>query len=273
MMQPANDDRRLLTEFAQRGRLATPTPSLASLEEVATAFAALPYENLSKIVRQHDQPVSQWLESPEEILRGHWESGTGGTCFSLTATLLQLVRTMGFEAQPILADRPYGADTHCALLVWIEDQPHLLDPGFLLVRPVPVGQPAETLLDTGVHTLSLRPQANGERLELFTREPNGWKNRLTFKLAPVDHGQFEQAWRGSFDWDMMRYPVLTRCNRQEQLYVRGLFEQRRGAAGIQRGQLQPSEYCEQIARMFGIAPEIVQRALRILEARGELANW
>ena len=42
------------------------------------------------------------------------------------------------RAEPILADRRYGDDTHSALVVWHEGKPHLLDPGYLIVRPLPL---------------------------------------------------------------------------------------------------------------------------------------
>jgi arylamine N-acetyltransferase len=98
----------------------------------ARAFATLPYENLSKVIRfaEAGDAVAA-RELPAEIINRHLQWGTGGTCFSLTATLLHLIRSLGFEAEPILADRPYGSNTHCALRVMVEGQPHLLDPGYL----------------------------------------------------------------------------------------------------------------------------------------------
>jgi len=75
---------------------------------------------------------------PREVLDDHRDFGTGGTCFSLTAALLHLIRALGYDAEPILADRRYGQNTHCALLLWIDGRPHLLDPGYLILDPVPL---------------------------------------------------------------------------------------------------------------------------------------
>src|SRR5688572_5115612 len=124
-LAPPNDA-ALLSVFAERFQIAPQATSVASLTDVARAFAMLPYENLSKIVRFAEAGnVTAAKESPQDIITGHMQWGTGGTCFSLTAALLHLVRSLGFDAQPILADRSYGSDTHCALLVMIEGQPHL----------------------------------------------------------------------------------------------------------------------------------------------------
>src|SRR5204863_234100 len=56
--------------------------------------------------------VEEARRTPAEVLADHHALGAGGTCFALTATMLHLVRALGFPAEPILADRRYGADTH-----------------------------------------------------------------------------------------------------------------------------------------------------------------
>ncbi len=83
--------------------------------------------------------------------------GSGGTCFSLTATLLALVRSLGLRAEPILADRPYGERTHSGLIVWIDDRAHLVDPGYLLTEPIPLE--ADLLIEkpTSFNTVILTP--------------------------------------------------------------------------------------------------------------------
>src|SRR5579871_1983834 len=140
-----SDLRRFLAHFRIDP---TAQPDLL-LRKVATAFAELPYENLTKIIKEAatGRPEAA-RRGPGEVIGDHIALGTGGTCFSLTATLLHLIRELGWEAQPLLADRPYGPDTHCALAVWIDQQPHLIDPGFLLTEPVPLESTREQTVPT-----------------------------------------------------------------------------------------------------------------------------
>src|SRR5262249_12827325 len=146
---------------------------------------------------------------PDEVLADHAAFGTGGTCFSLTATMLHLVRALGFEAEPILADRRYGADTHCAMLVWLDAVPHLLDPGYLIVRPLAIPKSGEVRLTMPAIDVVLAAKDGGERIDLLTGivagvgtptpAPNresgvgvptpataslGFKYRLTYKTTP-----------------------------------------------------------------------------------------
>ena len=111
--EPGRRD-RVLQAFLYHFGLDPGAPSLSLLPAVLREFARLPYENLTKILAEEGES-SRWRRRPAQVVGDHINLGTGGTCFSLTAALRHLVRSLGFPAEPIMADRPYGPDTHCAL--------------------------------------------------------------------------------------------------------------------------------------------------------------
>ncbi len=119
-------------------RLRRGEDDVASLETVAKAFSTIPYENLTKIINWASSGRTVAKRLPRDVISAHVEQGAGGTCFSLTAALLHILRSLGWRAEPILADRHYGQNTHCALVVWVDGTPHLLDPGYLIVKPIPL---------------------------------------------------------------------------------------------------------------------------------------
>ena len=273
-MQPDSlarpQDRELLTAFLQRFRLPADQPPLDLLRAVAAAFTQLPDENLTKIIKQdQEQAAVRARRLPAEVLADHVRFGAGGTCFSLTATLLHLVRALGWEAEPLLADRRYGENTHCALLVWIDGRPHLLDPGYLILNPIPLDTGSTTQIVTEFNELLLTPSADGRRLDLATLSQGQQKHRLTFKTSPADPGEFLHAWDASFDWDMMRYPVLTRVCAGQQLYLQGGRLQTRDRQSVRRENVSAAQLVARIAERFGLAPEIAARALAILHRQGE----
>jgi arylamine N-acetyltransferase len=262
-------DRELLTRFLTYFRIDSRQTPRQMLTNLATAFSQLPYENLSKIVKfEQSGNVLAARQYPREIIDGHIQYGAGGTCFSLTSTLLYLVRSLGFSAEPILADRRYGPDTHCALLVWVEEVPHLLDPGFLLVQPVPLPR-SEVSIETGFNTVILVPQPN-EKLDLWTRDLGGKRYRLTFKTTPVDAGQFLRAWDQSYGWEMMQYPLLTKVTNQKQVYLRGTFQQIREGGQVTKRDVPLGELAAMIASQFGIHESLVMQALTVWDHRGQL---
>jgi arylamine N-acetyltransferase len=251
-----------LTQAAERRQL---------LAGVCRAFTRLPYENLTKILKDAESTnVEEARRGPQEVVAEHVALGSGGTCFSLTAALLHLVRALGFDAEPLLADRRYGPNTHCALLVWLDGAPHLVDPGYLLADPLPLPVDSEVRVRTAFNEVVLRPRDGGARLDLFTRQQGGATYRLTFRAQPADAGEFLRAWDASFDWDMMRYPVLTRVEGSRQVYLQANRLQVRGHEILERREIAPDGLGPWITSEFGIEPRLVARALEVLRQRGEL---
>ena len=264
-------DRRLLSAFLEHFGLPCETQADGLLRRLARRFAELPYENLTKIIRDAQcADVIQARRSPSDVVADFIALGTGGTCFSLTATLLHLVRSLGWRAEPILADRSYGQDTHCALLVWIDNRPHLLDPGYLIVDPIPMEMTGERTITTAFNQLTLAPREQSEKIDLFTSQQGNSTYRLTFKTQPVDAREFLRAWDASFDWDMMRYPLLTRTCGNRQLYLRGSRFQVRSHDLLDRQDIPPDEMIPRIAAQFGIDASVTARALTVLRQKGEL---
>lgn len=264
LAEPA--DRAVLEAFLAHFGIPRDLPPRDLLRRTIAAFARLPYENLTKIIK-HDAcgSAESSRRAPLEVVADHRSWGAGGTCFSLTATLVHLVRALGWRAEPLLADRRYGPDTHSALVVWLDERPHLVDPGYLIVDPIPLDVPATQRIATSFNQLVLTPRDGGERLELSTVQNGSATYRLTFRTQPVDAGQFLRAWDASFAWDMMQYPVLTRADQSGQTYLQGRRLQHRTQSGVDRQELSDDELIDRIAAEFGIAREVARRALTVLK--------
>lgn len=238
------------------------------LTQITTSFARLPYENLSKIVRD-DQTTNQEKARrlPEEVLHDFYQLGAGGTCYSLTWTLLQLIRSLGFQAEPILADRRYGPDTHTALIVWINGMQHLIDPGYLLVEPIPIPRYEIIQIPTSFNEVELIPDKSHNRMELKTIQHNQSTYRLTYKTDPVDTHQFLAAWDQSFQFDMMKYPVLSKIINNKQMYLQKNHLLIRSKEESQRLEIEPGKISETITTIFGIHPSLVADALNLLHRK------
>jgi arylamine N-acetyltransferase len=259
----------LVRQFLDVNNIDTVLTPVDLLTAAAGAFARLPFENLTKIIKDAEAGrVEEARRSPAEVLADHWNFGAGGTCFALTSTMLHLVRGLGFDAEPILADRRYGADTHSAFLVWLGGKPHLLDPGYLIVKPLPLPTESEVRIATPFNELILVPKDGGAKVELHTKQDNQTTYRLTFKTSPVDAGEFLRAWDVSFDADMMRYPVLSRVFGSRQIYFQKRHLLLRGAEETQRREVTPDRLIAEIAQQFQIAPALVSKALDVLKKKG-----
>lgn len=261
----ASQSPELLQQFLLDHHIDPAANPLHILKQLTSAFASIPYENLTKIVRDaQTQNPDQLRRLPADVLSEHASLGSGGTCFSLTWTLLHLIRTLGFTADPILADRRYGPNTHSALIVTIDSQQHLIDPGYLLVNPLPIPKANDLIVPTSFREIKLTPHAQSSRLDLTTIHTDNSTYRLTYKTDPVDTAQFLQAWDASFEFDMMHYPVLSRISQGQQLYLQKNHFLIRSRHHTQSQELAPSQLPDIIQTHFGLNSGLVNQALNIL---------
>ncbi|HEX2955222.1 MAG TPA: arylamine N-acetyltransferase [Chitinispirillaceae bacterium] len=255
-----------LSHVLSRARVSADATLQQNVEAVARLFSTIPYENLTKIIKT-DVLVNarSALRYPDELLNDWIRWGTGGTCFSLTSAMIAIYNCMGIEAHPLLADRHYGVNTHCALAVVVPDGVYLLDPGFLLYHPVLFPSTAPVSVNTGYNVIELIPKENGSRIEMYTLVKGSRKLRLVYKSAFIDAVQFEKAWESSFAWEMMKYPVLTRVSASQHIYLQGDALSVRNAEKTNRQKMTVEEQYQFISGTMGINPEITRKALEILK--------
>jgi len=264
---------KLLMDFMEHFRIAPDESPRELLSDVVTAFSRLPYENITKIIKRAEAGSDEKARRyPEEVIRNHIDWGSGGTCFSLTSALADLVRSLGWKANYILADRRYGQNTHCALLVWIDDVPHILDPGFLIINPIPIPARAGQEYKASYNSLILTPEAEQNRISLSTVQGSTKTYRLTYKTSPVDEGEFFKAWDESFCWEMMRYPLLTQTIASKRIYLNGFRFQISDDGRIEKQVILGDELVAKIAGEFHLHPSLVARAVSILKSRGEIGG-
>jgi arylamine N-acetyltransferase len=225
-------------------------PDLVLLSDLLRRFSRLPYENFSKVADPR-------IVSRETLIRSHLEEGTGGTCFSLVDLFSDILRTAGFESRFLLADRSYGADTHCALAVRMEGREYLADPGFLIFQPVLLDEAVR--VDTGFTSLELTRRNGG--FDLHSLHQNGFRKfRYHLKDDPVPEERFAAAWKRSFDFEMMNYPVLTCVRAGRQIYLRDRNYHESTRDGSVRRTIDDTEL-RAIARKAGLHPAVTHRAL------------
>ncbi len=235
------------------------------LAKLCTTFSNIPYENLTKIIKS-DTVISTGSAKrlPDEVIADYLRYGTGGTCFSLTAMFIAIFNALGIEAHPILADRRYGADTHCALVFSQDADLLLLDPGYLIHAPVRLPTMTPVTISTGFNTIELCPQEAGRKVDLMTIVKNDRRFRLSYNVNPVDAQTFGRAWERSFAWEMMTYPVLTRCRNGVHYYLQGDMLRIREKEQSSKHKLSPREQYDVMSKTLGINTNIITQAFSVV---------
>jgi arylamine N-acetyltransferase len=266
------------TLFLDLHQLSPARPDAKLLGAVVERFAALPWENLTKLLAKHGPRPPAALELPDhlrelpgterlrlsaEVLGDHTRLGSGGTCFSLTNALRRILTDLGFSAGPAMADMRHGANVHCALLVAEGDRIFLLDPGYLVAEPVLLVPGRPVTVHQAGSTLEYRP--DGEDLTLHTCNPRG-ERVMRYRLRPRTVGDeaFTRFWLESFDASGMNGLHLNRVTGEGRLSAHDLNLRIDTGHGKRNLKLRDG-YAAGIAERFGVDRDLAERAFRLWE--------
>jgi len=234
------------------------------LGKILQAFAEIPYENISKIIKLNEHFLSeQRLRLPEEVMEDFSRYHLGGTCFSLSFFLHCVLYHQGYHSYIVMADMRHRANVHCALNALLHDKVYLIDPGYLLTQPMPI-HPDTPRLHRAPHSgVELRFDAETGRYQLFTFDRQVIKLRYSFAAEPTPLAEFLQHWLSSFYHATMHGICLTRVQDQHLIYLHNDYLQIAGLEGKISRHLGP-HYEQLVTQMFGIDSEWVERAREAL---------
>jgi arylamine N-acetyltransferase len=254
-----------ISNFSDRYSLRLDTPDLIQLRRIGAAFSHLPYENVTKILKEaHSTSVHQKLRNTDEVLSDHLRWNTGGTCFSLCNALLSILKNSGFEAFVAMADMHYGVNIHCVIVVTLPEGRFLIDPGYLLHEPIRLPDFSfEQVTKTPMNTVILLNEGN-ENFSLFTIESSQRKWRYRLRAYAVSPEEFQTHWIHSFSLNSMEQLMMTRLDNGGRLYFRKNHLEHVNEA--KRTILTKPEASE-LSGLFGVPADLISSARKVLLAR------
>ena len=202
---------------------------------------------------------------PEDVLQEFAEMGAGGTCFSLTYCMYQILREYGYRCGPRMADLGRSTNNHCALVVFFGDREYLLDPGYLIIRPLPLPVSGTVVHETRLHPVRIERYRVTPGLALVTLEPDGPRHRYVLREENCDMDTFQKYWIDSFNWTMMRSLLITRFIKDGRFYMHDRYTRWMNRDGRKTGRIR-GDFDDEVARHTGISSGLVSRARRILAA-------
>ncbi|PWK93243.1 N-acetyltransferase [Hallerella porci] len=235
------------------------------------------YENLTKIIRYSQAKSADGARRLDDCYENDLDAWMGGgTCFSLTWHLYRKLLEMGYSPKLLMGDKRIEKNIHCALLLPVDGEDFLLDPGYLIFDPLKI--PAAIPFQIAQVFYPLKPNVVRLDLEngvlgLFTGSLKGpLKLRFTFDIRGVSPQEFQRHWSESFDREMMTYPVLNKLDREKgiQYYYQKGNLLIRDENGSRMKKIAPENQVEKIHEIFGMDKETVERALGSLRSQGNL---
>lgn len=236
------------------------TVDVGSLERIYDRVRDLPYENFTKLIKKHSgAPDSSWPRLPDEVVRDYLAWRSGGTCFSLTKLLETVLLELGYRCYPVLADMPHGREIHCALVVVADHRRFLLDPSYLLPKPMELSPEGSTSARSPANTLVLEGE-NATTYRLFTQktaQPMKW--RYSFSDEPAAEGRFMERWLDSFSQTMMNSLVMTTLSGGRQLYLHNDRLQEVTSESRRTTALR-NDFADALGELFGLDRSLARRA-------------
>jgi arylamine N-acetyltransferase len=253
--------------FAAYFKLRPANPSLRHLCKLLRCFSEIPYENISKIIRLQANLRHRAcrIRLPSDVITDHIEHRLGGTCFSLTFFLQAILQHYGYVSYSVMADMRAGTNSHCCLIAILDAVKYLIDPGYLLTRPMAINPFKPLLYRTEYAGVELRFDAGVNSYDLFTCNGSERKWRYRFTDRPVSGEAFFQHWLDSFDWNSMHNLCLTKVREDGLLYLRKDFMRETTCAGKTNIDVKRNLHAA-IQSHFGIEKQLVEQAQAALAA-------
>jgi len=240
-------------------------PDKAFLSRILESFTNLPYENISKIIKWNEHFNQDNLyRLPDEVISEHINYNLGGTCFSLTFFLQTILVQNGFVCYPVTANMRAGENIHCALIVLMNNNKYLVDPGYLLNSPMIIdpNHPRQYKTEhTGVE-LRFDKQHNCYHLYTFNHKEAKW--RYSFVDNPASPEKFLKHWEESFHRNSMHGLCLTKIKKDGIIYVHKNFMRETNLKGKKNYNIRQN-YHETIHSVFGLDKDLVDQAMAALQ--------
>jgi arylamine N-acetyltransferase len=241
-------------------------PGLEYLSEILFHFSRLPYENISKIIKRHRYfERFDKIRLPDEVMDDHAQHGLGGTCFSLTYFLQTILHHRGFPSYPVMVDMRWGENVHCALIVLFDESKYLVDPGYLLNRPMELTSTKPRIFHNDNSGVEMVFQSEDQFYHIYTFNRQQTKWRYRFKDRPVSQDEFLHYWLDSFGWNSMHGLCLTKVEKGRMVYIHKNYMRQTTSDGKQNFNIRQN-YHETIRDIFRIDPALVDEAKSALEA-------
>ena len=238
---------------------------LDHLRQILRQYARIPYENISKIIKVAQNPDPEVkFRLPREVMEDHIAHRLGGTCFSLTYFLEQILLASGYSCHKAMAHMQAGENIHCVMVVELSRDRYLVDPGYLLWEPLPLSNERPQVSYTPRGGVELAYDPIGGLFHLFTFDIGGRKRRYRFADQPVSDGEFREHWIASFSKPTMHNILLNQLTEKGQLYIRGNHLRLTSLSEEKKANIRQDYHC-QIHDLFGIDPGWVEEALSILK--------
>jgi len=220
----------------------------------------VPFDNVRKLVALRTGEAGPLPGSDATDFLHHWVAhGTGGTCWSSSNALFELVVSYGFDARRVAASmRDLGVPGHGSVKVRIDGDDWLVDSSMLQMYPIPLRDKLHVDRDD-LFGVEVEP-VNGTHLVWFDSPPYDEYFPCRLLMDPVDYAFYLERYEISRTNGPFNHHLSVRYNRgNERSVLQGHTRHRKTVNGMVSEELAPGELCRVLREDVGISAEMVER--------------
>lgn len=238
-----------------------PPPHLDGLKQLYHAWCkCVPFDNVRKMVAlsgndHHPLPGG----TAADFFSAWLADGTGGTCWSTSNALYQLLCDLGFPARRIVGQmRDLGLVNHASIKVSLSGSDWLVDTSLLHQEPLPLHR-GIFIQNDPVFGAEVEPSAGGTYLLWAATPPNTHHLPCRLLDAEVTHDAYLAGYEASRERSPFNQRLYARCNRPGELIVLlGNSRFVKTASGVTAQTLTAEELCAALHRDMGISARAIE---------------
>jgi N-hydroxyarylamine O-acetyltransferase len=242
------------------GLSARPKTDLAGLREVYGAWCrTMNFDNLAKVVALRTNPQNHPLPGIDgtEFFERWLAHGVGGTCWTSSNALFELVDSLGFDARRVAGSmRDTGIVSHGSVKVKIDGSDWLLDSSMLTGIPLPLTKEV-FVSDDPVFQAEVEP-VDGTYIIWADLPPNATYLPCRLLVDPATHDFYVERWEASRGRSPFNQRLYARRNADgAMLVLNATTRLRKTAAGVESTELNASQICESLRNEFGVSGDYI----------------
>jgi N-hydroxyarylamine O-acetyltransferase len=220
----------------------------------------VPFDNVRKLIALHtadERPLPGTTGT--DFFEHFLEYGTGGTCWSTSNALYEVLVSVGFTARRVAGSmRDQGFVTHGTVKVTLDDMDWLVDSSILSNIPLPV-RDTPFISDNRVFTAEIEP-TDALHLVWYSIPPNAGYTPCRLLVDHIDHAFHSAAYEKSRTFGAFNQHIYARRNFPDlMLLMRGPVLYRRTPEGTTQEALSRESMLTYLSADFGIAESMITR--------------
>jgi hypothetical protein len=158
----------------------------------------------------------------------------------------------------------WGKHVHCAIIVVEKQKKYLVDPGYLMNKPMELDLDHPRLYQNPFSGVEISFDRRSETYHLTTFNNRERKWRYSFKDRLVPLQEFLKYWHDSFMWNSMHGLCLTKVVGGKRIYIHKAYMQESSYAFKHKTNIKHQVH-NTIHRIFSIDPQFTEEALAAVE--------